>query len=145
MKIWKNDQEGDRPNKLEIRLIDKKSGVIVEKTEATKETGWTYRFENILVKDSKGKDYYYRVEEVVPAGYEVSYDGYTITNTKIKPVVKDDGKKPIAEPVKSALNTVSDTLAKQNPKTLVAGYGLQVVVIAAVALGAIVTNRRRKK
>lgn len=145
VKIWKNDQEGDRPDKLEIRLIDKKSGVIVEKTEATKETGWTYRFENILVKDSKGKDYYYRVEEVVPAGYEVSYDGYTITNTKIKPVVKDDGKKPIAEPVKSALNTVSDTLAKQNPKTLVAGYGLQVVVIAAVALGAIVTNRRRKK
>ncbi|WP_300411074.1 Cna B-type domain-containing protein, partial [Lagierella sp.] len=63
-----------------IKLIDKETGKVVKETTATKESGWKYEFTNVLSKDSNGKVYEYRVEEVVPKGYKVKYDGTTIIN-----------------------------------------------------------------
>ena len=107
-KIWEDadDQDGIRPDDVTVKLLA--DGVDTGKTVTLSEsTEWKGKFEN-LPKNAAGEAIEYTVEEVVPEGYEDSYDdtGYIITNTHepavteatVKKVWEDaddqDGKRP---------------------------------------------------
>lgn len=95
-KAWVGDKDTDRPQSIVIHLVDVATNQIVAATEANIHTGWKYEFKNIPIIDENGKVHQYRVVEVVPEGYQVSYSGMNITNTKIPktpPVTPPD--KPI--------------------------------------------------
>ncbi len=96
LKKWIGDENGNRPESITVRLIDKETGKQVKTTEATEKKGWKYTFKDVLAKDASGKVYNYSVDEVVPAGYKVSYDGTTIINEKIpeKPVLPQEPPTP---------------------------------------------------
>lgn len=81
-KTWLKDKESDRPESITVKLVDIATGKTVQTKIVKAADGWKYTFENVLVKDSEGKVYSYRVEEIVPDGYKASYNGYDITNTK---------------------------------------------------------------
>ncbi len=83
-KIWIGDNESNRPASITVRLVDKETGIAVKETLVTKETDWKYEFTDVLERDSNGKTYEYVVREIVPNGYIVRYDGWTIIN-ELKP------------------------------------------------------------
>ncbi len=83
-KKWIGDEEGNRPKSIEVLLVNQDNEKIVEKITVSEKTNWQYTFDHVLAKDASGKVYRYRVEEVVPEGYSVHYNGYDITNTKVK-------------------------------------------------------------
>ena len=140
-KLWKGDKESDRPSKIEVRLVDQASGSIVAKQSVTKDNNWNYEFSNVLMKDKTGKEYTYRVEEVVPSGYQVSYDGYAIINTKVRTTTTNKTTTDARKNTAAKLTTAK----KANPKTFVAGYGLEILAIGAVGSGIILMECRRRK
>ena len=83
IKHWMNDTPEDRPAFISVNLIDEETGKVVQTKAVTAATNWYYVFTDVLIEDSAGKTYSYRVEETPVDGYEVSYDGRNIINTKI--------------------------------------------------------------
>ncbi len=81
-KSWIGDTQGERPTSITVRLVNAVTGEVVQTKTVSATENWTYSFTNVMTKDAEGRTYTYRVEEVVPAGYTVSYSGYNITNTK---------------------------------------------------------------
>ena len=80
-KVWDDNDDNDaiRPTFITINLLAD-SKVVITKV-ITKEDNWKYTFTN-LPKYVDGKEILYSIEEVgVPAGYVVSIENMTITNT----------------------------------------------------------------
>ena len=78
-KTWVGDTEADRPQSIIVNLLA--NGEVIDETEVTKETQWTYSFGD-LPKYKAGDEIEYTVQEEEVDGYTVSYDGFNITNTK---------------------------------------------------------------
>ena len=96
-KIWLDNHNayGTRPEALEIKIYRSiEDGEEEEVTADTLEadgtvlvwTGtdtdvWTYTYSGLPLTDDEGNLYTYRVEEIIPDGYEADTDGYDFTNT----------------------------------------------------------------
>ncbi|MBR2257281.1 MAG: Cna B-type domain-containing protein [Blautia sp.] len=80
VKVWEdnNDQDGDRPNKITVRLHA--DGTEVAHTVASEKNGWIYSFENVPVYKN-GRAITYTVTEDAVKGYRCTIDGRTITNS----------------------------------------------------------------
>ena len=79
-KTWVGDTEADRPESIIVNLIANRE--VIDETEVTAETQWTYSFGDLPKCDDEGKVIEYSVKEEVVEGYTATYDGYNITNTK---------------------------------------------------------------
>lgn len=79
-KIWddENDQDGNRPDSITIRLYA--NGVEVSSRAVTAEDHWAWSFDN-LKKNENGDEIQYTISEDAIAGYSTSYDGYNVTNS----------------------------------------------------------------
>ncbi|MGX7108641.1 Cna B-type domain-containing protein [Facklamia miroungae] len=82
-KHWVGDSIEDRPESIEIELIDIFTDNVVATTTASADGNWQFGFENILKKNENQVRYYYRLHELTPSGYVASYGAdYQITNTR---------------------------------------------------------------
>ncbi|WP_284120359.1 SpaA isopeptide-forming pilin-related protein [Streptococcus canis] len=83
-KIWKNDTSENRPQAIQVQLYA--DGVAVEgQTKFISGSGdeWPFEFKHLKKQNRAGNDIIYSVKEVtVPDGYEVTYSGNDIVNTK---------------------------------------------------------------
>lgn len=79
-KTWDDaeNQDGNRPEKITIRLLA--DGVEAEVQEVTAATQWTWHFDN-LPKNNAGEEIEYTIVEDAVADYSVSYDGYNVKNS----------------------------------------------------------------
>ncbi|MCW6665787.1 Cna B-type domain-containing protein [Aerococcaceae bacterium NML191219] len=79
-KTWDdaNNQDGKRPDNITVNLLAE--GKIVQTVTADQASNWTYNFTD-LPKYKAGQLIEYTVQEVVPAGYSATYNGYSITNS----------------------------------------------------------------
>ena len=101
-KIWRdnNDAEGLRPDTLILTLYRQAGDGPVETVHQnpilTGKSGntWHYSFQGLPERDSHGTRYTYWVEETVPDGYEVTYDGDDIINS----LTPDPEPEPEPEP-----------------------------------------------
>lgn len=93
-KVWDDMDNYDkvRPKNIKVELYADN----VKVDEATlngKGNIWEYVFENLPEYNSLNKRIIYTLKEVdIPDGYEVSYDGYTITNYRNVVVVNNEEK-----------------------------------------------------
>jgi len=80
-KVW-NDNDNQDALRTNVTIILKADGVGVQNgtVQVNSTDDWTYTFTN-LPKYANGKEIVYTIEEVVPYGYTVTIEGYTITNT----------------------------------------------------------------
>ncbi len=90
-KVWddKDNYDKVRPKNIKVELYA--DNVKVDETTLKgKGNTWEYVFENLPEYNSLNKRIVYTLKEVdVPDGYEVSYEGYTITNYR-NVVITDD-------------------------------------------------------
>ena len=80
-KVWNdaNNQDGLRPTSIKVNLLA--NGQVVKTVELTADGNWTAAWTGLPVYQA-GKKISYTVEEAnVPAGYQATVDGDTITNT----------------------------------------------------------------
>ena len=96
-KTWKDDGNayGTRPETLELKIYRSTEGGEEEEVTAdileadgtvlvwtgTDTDVWTYTYSGLPLTDDEGNLYTYRVEEIIPDGYEADTDGYDFTNT----------------------------------------------------------------
>ena len=100
-KTWVDDSnaEGTRPGSLTLRLYRSVEGgeeELVHVTPTWTKSGdvWSYSYTGLLKNNEAGLPYIYRVEEVVPEGYEVSYSGNSMTNTLVDEEDPDEPDDP---------------------------------------------------
>src|SRR5699024_4468800 len=82
-KTWDDadNQDGVRPEKITVNLLADE--VVIDSQDVTEDDDWSYTFDNLPVYQSGevGQLIEYTVEEEAVEDYEVSYDGYDITNS----------------------------------------------------------------
>ena len=78
-KTWldSNNQDGKRPSSITINLLA--DGKLKLSTTTDAAANWAYSFTDLPVYEN-GHEITYTIEEVVPEGYTVSYDGNNIMN-----------------------------------------------------------------
>ncbi|TFJ93066.1 Cna B-type domain-containing protein [Lentibacillus salicampi] len=79
-KIWKDDNSPERPESITVNL--KKNGEQIDSQDVTAEDNWQYSFTGLDKYHSEGHEHDYTVEEDSVDGYDTTYDGYDITNTR---------------------------------------------------------------
>lgn len=67
-KVWENDTEENRPDNIEVNLIQ--NGEVIETVELSKENDWSHRFTNLDEFDTDGKAYDYTIKEKAVENYE---------------------------------------------------------------------------
>lgn len=110
-KTWKGDTASDRPESIVVVLY--KDGEEIDRKTISAANGWAYDFGEHVIREANGTRHTYKVGEIVPAGYEVSFDGYNLVNTK-----KDDPgtePKPDTDP-KPETDPKPSTDPKPTPK-----------------------------
>src|SRR5699024_9676314 len=82
-KTWVNDhnESEELPASITVNLVVNDD--VVDSQKVTAEDGWTYTFADLDKYDENGEAIDYSVTEDAVDGYEVSYDGNNITNTKV--------------------------------------------------------------
>lgn len=82
-KQWKNDVSSDRPDKIEIQLLQDGDNYR-DPITVSKSDDWEYKFDELpKVNETTGVDYEYSVKEInPPAGYNSEVIGKDIVNTK---------------------------------------------------------------
>ncbi|HDR7663400.1 TPA: Cna B-type domain-containing protein, partial [Bacillus wiedmannii] len=80
-KTWKDDSAKDRPEMIQVDLLQ--NGKVVDTKEVTAATEWKYTFEKLQAYDANGVAYKYEVKEQPVPGYESKVSGTDITNTKV--------------------------------------------------------------
>ncbi|MBO1579638.1 Cna B-type domain-containing protein [Bacillus sp. XF8] len=90
-KIWKGDNEKDRPKAIKVDLLQ--NGKVIATQEVTEASGWKYEFKDLKAYDVDGKAYKYEVKEQPVDGYQTEVNGYDITNTKVVQTTKVEGTK----------------------------------------------------
>ena len=157
LKTWEGDTKSDRPRSIIVKLIDVETGNEVRRVSVSADSEWKFAFTDVMIKDANGKAIKYRVEEVVPLGYTVSYNGYNVINTREPETGKPDPK-PEPKPPTTKLPTTKPPIAKPpttkpggtkfNPPTLVEGYAPHFAAMAftgLIFLYADLKRRRNKK
>ncbi|MDR3766535.1 MAG: Cna B-type domain-containing protein, partial [Butyricicoccus sp.] len=82
IKRWVGDTADNRPASITVVLYDG-SGQEVSRIPVTATEGWRYTFEDLPKYDALGQEIAYSLrEDPVPTGYQVSYNGWDITNQK---------------------------------------------------------------
>lgn len=83
-KIWKNDIEDERPEKITVNLLG--DGEQIESIDLTKENEWKGKFQTVPY-DKDGVDVEYTVEENDVEGYvneiELTDENFTVTNSRV--------------------------------------------------------------
>ncbi|WP_142316267.1 Cna B-type domain-containing protein, partial [Bacillus sp. AFS098217] len=79
-KTWKDDNATDRPDKIQVDLLQ--NGQAINTQDVTAINGWKYTFADLAQYDANGVAYTYTVKEKPVAGYKSEVNGYNITNTK---------------------------------------------------------------
>ena len=99
-KHWNDasNQDGVRPASIKVNLLA--DGHVVQSRTVTADDNWSYSFDNLDKFRDHGTEIVYSVSEdaiLIPAGhanlYQVSVDGYDITNTYIPETVEIEGHK----------------------------------------------------
>lgn len=84
-KTWKDDNASDRPEVIEVNLLQ--NGKEVATQEIGEATDWKYNFTKLAQYDEDGKAYAYTVEELAVDGYESTVTetekGFDITNVRV--------------------------------------------------------------
>ncbi|MEH7459648.1 Cna B-type domain-containing protein, partial [Bacillus sp. JJ1127] len=80
-KTWKDDNATDRPDKIQVDLLQ--NGQVINTQDVTEASGWNYTFADLAQYDANGVAYTYTVKEKPVAGYKSEVNGYNITNTKV--------------------------------------------------------------
>ena len=120
LKVWKQDQEKDRPDSIEVDLLQtdaEGNTTVVDRQTLTKENQWSYTWKNLstLMRWSVS-------EAEVPKGYTVavSREGNTVvlTNTAKKPG-KPNGETnpPSKKPTDKTTNKTTDKTSDKLPQT----------------------------
>ena len=80
-KVWLDGNDPSaRPESITVSLLANKT--VVDTAQITKETGWTYLFEDKPIYDENGKMISYTIKEKAVDFYTSSVDGFTIINTR---------------------------------------------------------------
>ena len=148
-KTWVGDEENYetvRPDRIIVNLIV--NDEVIDETEATRETQWTYSFGDLPKYDEAGNEIEYTVQEEEVDGYTASYDGFDITNTLNDEDDKEDedeeggngGATTPTTPSAPSTPYVPDT--SDNTGTLM--Y-LTSLICAAAALVVVVIYRRKRR
>ena len=97
-KVWNdsNDQDGYRPEKIEINLLANGKVKTTVEVKADEQGNWSYTFED-LPKFENGKEIVYTVTENVVKNYTTEItgsveDGFVITNTHTPELVNETGR-----------------------------------------------------
>ena len=92
-KIWDDadNQDGIRPDEITLNLLA--NGVEIASQKVTAEDDWSYTFEGLARYENQGEEIEYTIEEEAVEGYEVSIDGYDITNSYTPEVIDITGSK----------------------------------------------------
>ena len=93
VKTWddSDNKYGKRPEKITIYLLA--NGERVDSREISEENSWTYKFDNLAVKDEEGNPIIYTVDESEVEGYTKAIDGYNIKNTYTPETIEIEGNK----------------------------------------------------
>lgn len=82
-KVWKGDQEDNRPHAISVDLLQ--NGEVITTVELTADHHWAYEFKDLETYDENGVAYEYTVEEHEVQGYQSTIKetatGFEITNT----------------------------------------------------------------
>ncbi|HAM1690170.1 TPA: Cna B-type domain-containing protein [Listeria monocytogenes] len=81
-KTWKNDTAKDRPDYIEVQLLQN-GQTYGDPVKVTKENDWKYSFKDLPKGDANNNDYRYSVTEIAVPGYKTTTDGMNLTNTKV--------------------------------------------------------------
>ena len=73
-----NDRDGNRPASVKVHLLA--DGTSIQTVTLKEDNGWAWTFRDLPKKDENGREIVYTVAEEKVEMYEVSVDGYTITN-----------------------------------------------------------------
>lgn len=123
-KIWVNEHlDPNAPTSVRVDLLQ--DGKRFDSVRLDKNNNWQFTFRDLPIYDIKGNRHAYRVVEVdVPARYEVSYDGFDIINTYVKPkkppekvivTPKSDNPKDYVYPEKKPGNNQVDYQGEDRP------------------------------
>ncbi|MBF0786751.1 Cna B-type domain-containing protein [Streptococcus sp. 19428wC2_LYSM12] len=95
-KTWDDadNQDGKRPEKLNVKLLKTVGGQTTEVTtkEISSKDDWNYSFSN-LPQFENGQAIIYTVDEELPEGYTKTVDGYNLINTYSPEVTEVSGTK----------------------------------------------------
>ncbi|WP_410531031.1 Cna B-type domain-containing protein [Streptococcus sp. VEG1o] len=95
-KTWDDadNQDGKRPEKLNVKLLKTVEGQTTEVTtkEISSKDDWNYSFSN-LPQFENGQAIIYTVDEELPEGYTKTVDGYNLINTYSPEVTEVSGTK----------------------------------------------------
>src|SRR5699024_867157 len=85
-KTWLDDNSDDRPDSIEVELF--RSVVKGEKEQVdtitlTQEDDWSLEVADLPAFDADGKAYTYEIEEKAVEGYEMSINGFELTNLRV--------------------------------------------------------------
>ncbi|EPH95712.1 Cna protein B-type domain protein, partial [Enterococcus faecalis 13-SD-W-01] len=83
VKTWEdsNDAAQERPNAINVVLLQNGNPYETKTVTADATGDWTYEFSDLPKNDENGTPYEYRVlESSIPTNYRVEIDGYNITN-----------------------------------------------------------------
>ncbi|EAF6699942.1 Cna B-type domain-containing protein [Listeria monocytogenes] len=81
-KTWENDTAKDRPDFIEVQLLQNGQSY-GEKIKVTKADHWKYSFKDLPKADANNKDYRYSVAETPVPGYKTKTDGMDLINTRV--------------------------------------------------------------
>lgn len=124
-KVWKDDAAADRPQSVEVELLN--GDAVIDTATLSADTGWKATFENLPVyrtvgADGTGEQFTYTVrEKAVPDGYTSkttgnAEKGFTITNTK-KPGEPTNPGAPENPSNPDDTNDTDNTDGTENPST----------------------------
>ena len=82
--IWDDEDNVDNLRPENIEAVIYRNGEEFDKVQLSEATGWSYGYDGLPLYDEKGTVYVYSVKESkVPDGYEMSVNGYEITNRHV--------------------------------------------------------------
>ena len=151
LKVWKQDQEKDRPDSIEVDLLQtdaEGNTTVVDRQTLTKENQWSYTWKNLstLMRWSVS-------EAEVPKGYTVavSREGNTVvlTNTAKKPG-KPNGETnpPSKKPTDKTTNKTTDKTSDKLPQTGQLWWPVLVLLFAGaicLLVGRVLRDRKEEK
>lgn len=91
-KTWddENDKAKKRPSSITVNLLA--NGEKADSRKVSDADNWTYKFDNLPTKDSKGNTIKYTVSEDPVTDYTATISGYDINNKYTPPANPDDDK-----------------------------------------------------
>lgn len=155
MKVWKQDQEKERPDSIVVELLQtdvEGNTTVADRQILTKENQWSYTWKNLstLMRWSVS-------EAEVPNGYTVAVtrEGNTVvlTNTAKKPG-KSDGevnppsKKPTDKTTNKTVNKITDKTSDKLPQTGQLWWPVLVLLFAGaicLLVGRVLRDRKEEK